>query len=239
MLKRLFSRSRMTRECHVRFYERPRGLTKGSTHHNKFIQIIKNLSYLVITVISLFYNSQIVIAQCNSSMLGVQDPDTRAYLAQCNSLKLDSYLISPGQFASGQSFKGGAAFCMPPGLTQQILGATENTVSGGNCPNVNWFTDCAYDKNYYFGPNCPTPPAQPALPGTIISAVNQDVYCPTGWISGTENWQYCPNLTVTQLCTTMASGILAAVEGCQSVNVNTMCANSNYQTCVNKISVRS
>ena len=39
MFKRLFSRSRMTRECPVRFYEGPRGLTKGSTHQKLYLSL--------------------------------------------------------------------------------------------------------------------------------------------------------------------------------------------------------
>ena len=39
MFKRLFSRSRMTRECPVRFYEGPQGLTKGSTHQKLLLNI--------------------------------------------------------------------------------------------------------------------------------------------------------------------------------------------------------
>ena len=40
MFKRLFSRSRMTRECPVRFYEGPQGLTKGSTHQKLLLSLM-------------------------------------------------------------------------------------------------------------------------------------------------------------------------------------------------------
>ncbi len=211
--------------------------------NNKFIQIIKNLSYLVITVISLFYNSQIVIAQCN-----ISSPDSlfNAYIASCNAAQLDTYFLTTYQ--NGMT---SAAFCESPGLTKKILGANENNSAilcmtngkGSCCQNNGTILDCAYDGNTYYSPNCP--PAAiaigalistfPGLPATAIGSSNQDLFCPTGWvISSTDpqngNYQYCPSIA--QLCKLNAPSMIAKVNGCANANFTELCASAAYQTCV-------
>ncbi len=73
MFKRLFSRSRMTRECPVRFYEGPQGLTKGSTHQ-KLSLVALVVLLLSATTVSDLFGMCFQDSDCGSGKCFVSEP---------------------------------------------------------------------------------------------------------------------------------------------------------------------